>query len=100
MITLYRENCAYSVPEGLVPLRLAQGFTRQPLVTKPKAIAPDASIPEGKINVNTCKASELVALSGIGIATANQIIDGRPYESLDWFAADPRTVPHFDKFVL
>lgn len=99
MPILYRENVAYEVPEGLVAVRLTQGFTRGVINAQPKAaIAPSDS--EGLINVNTCNAAELVALQGIGVKTANEIIDGRPYESLDWFLADPRTVPHLDKFTL
>ena len=105
MPILYRENVAYEVPDGLVPLRLTQGFTRAPINTQPKAAIRDsepiaASDSEGMISVNTCTAAELVALSGIGVKTANEIIDGRPYASLDWFLSDPRTTPHIDKFTL
>ena len=101
MPILYRENVAYEVPDGLVAVRLTQGFSRGVINAQPKAaIAPDEPTPEGLINVNTCNAAELVALQGIGVKTANEIIDGRPYESLDWFLADPRTVPHLEKFTL
>ena len=101
MPILYRENVPYQVPEGLVRARLAQGFTRTQIDTQPKAIAsPDLKKTEGRINVNTCLPAELVALSGIGVKTANEIIDGRPYASLDWFLSDPRTTPHIDKFTL
>jgi DNA uptake protein ComE-like DNA-binding protein len=96
MTILYRENVAYEVPDGLVALRLTQGFTGG-LIRQPSAAIAHT---EGRINVNTCTAAELVALQGIGVKTANEIIDGRPYESLDWFLSDPRTVPHADKFVL
>ena len=109
MQTLYRQNVPYLVPAHQVSAKLAEGFTRAPVNTQPSAainaqpsvqIPPDAVPPEGLINVNTCNAAELVALQGIGVKTANEIIDGRPYESLDWFLADPRTVPHLEKFTL
>lgn len=102
MPILYRENVAYEVPAGLVALRLAQGFTRTQIDTQPKAaIAPSDPIPrDGLINVNTCAVGELVALKGIGTVAANEIMDGRPYASLDWFLADPRTVPHIAKLTL
>lgn len=102
MAILYRENVPYEVPEGLVRVRLAQGFTRAQIDTQPKAAiaSPELKKTEGLINVNTCKIDELTALKGIGSVAANEIIDGRPYASLDWFLSDPRTVPHIAKFTL
>ena len=101
MPILYRENVAYEVPEGLVAVRLTQGFSRGVLDPQRKAaIAPDEPAPEVLINVNTCLIGELTALKGIGSVAGNEIIDGRPYDSLEWFNRDPRTVPHIDKFTL
>lgn len=57
---------------------------------------PDASL----ININTCVAGELTALKGIGIATANEIIDGRPHESLGELADDPRIAPHLSRLTV
>ena len=36
-----------------------------------------------QININTAKQSELESLSGIGPVTAQKIIDGRPYSTID-----------------
>lgn len=91
MAILYNMNQAVVVPDSVVPLRLSQGFTVAPVDVVPAAIAPET---EGKINVNTCTAAELVALKGIGIKAANEIISGRPYDSLEPFLSDPRIAPH------
>jgi competence protein ComEA len=40
-------------------------------------------VSEGKINVNTASLSELDTLPGVGEVTANKIIAGRPYQTLE-----------------
>jgi len=37
----------------------------------------------GKININTASASELEAIAGIGPSTAQKIVEGRPYDSIE-----------------
>jgi len=42
-----------------------------------------SNTPSGKVNINTASASELDTLPRIGPVTAQKIIDGRPYSSVD-----------------
>ncbi len=54
---------------------LRQGFGGQAGIT--------GSIENGKINVNTASIEALDTLPGVGPLTAQKIIDGRPYSSID-----------------
>jgi DNA uptake protein ComE-like DNA-binding protein len=104
MPVLWRLNTPYMVRPSDVEAKLREGFTREMIVSHPPPVVEESGDrtppPEGIINVNTCTVAELTALKGIGIATANEIINGRPYESLESLLSDPRIVPHIDKFIL
>jgi DNA uptake protein ComE-like DNA-binding protein len=103
MVILYYLDTPYMVAEWEVAGKLAQGFSRTPL-TPPTAppMTPAASPIESEdlININTCTAAELTAIKGIGVATAAEIMNGRPYESLEPLKSDSRLVPHLSKFTV
>lgn len=96
------------MPDTLVRLRLAEGYTDDPSATSipltvlPTNVAAEPTIatPPGKININTCSAAELVDLAGVGVSTANEVLNGRPYTDLATLASDHRLLPHIGKFVL
>lgn len=46
-------------------------------------VAGESTVVSGKININTASASELDTLWGIGEVRAKDIIDSRPYSSID-----------------
>ena len=99
MAILYRLNVPYLVADADVAGKLREGFTAAPLLTHPAPAEPMSDAPD-LINLNTCTVAELTKLKGIGIATANEIINGRPYESLEPLIDDPRIAPHIDRFTL
>lgn len=96
LMPLRRHGVAHEPRPG-VELLLSMGETEAaPLVAigALRAVVPVAQIrvdgspavvasAEGKTNLNTATKDELVLLDAIGPATADRIIKGRPYESLE-----------------
>src|SRR5581483_7943162 len=76
-LTPYREAIPMKRPAMLLVLVLLAGIT--------VSISPPAvhSAAQGKIDINSASADELMSLNGVGEATAKKIIAGRPYSSVD-----------------
>ncbi len=69
-----------TVPSG--GMSPASGGVTKPSNNKPSVIK--TTLPTGaKVNVNTATLKQLIKVNGIGPATANKIISGRPYANLD-----------------
>lgn len=68
-----------SSPDKIINLRAQQRSEDQEL----KQIKEEAESPSGPIDVNTATAEELDRIKGIGPKTAEKIIAGRPYRTLD-----------------
>ncbi|NEO83814.1 MAG: helix-hairpin-helix domain-containing protein [Spirulina sp. SIO3F2] len=111
-VRLYRQNQPCMVPKSLEKARLKEGYTTTPIrLHRGQSSAPgvtDTSSNQASqssenplvelINLNTCTINDLTNLKGIGVATANEIIDGRPHSSLKPFLQDPRLAPHLEMF--
>lgn len=100
MPVLFYADMPYMVMSGDVDMKLAQGFSRTPLTPRKSATPTVAPPVAGLLNVNECSIAELTAIKGIGITTANEIINGRPYAAVEELAGDTRLVPHLSKFTV
>ena len=58
------------------------GAQSAPAATKEKKEKKAAAVPMGPVDLNTASTAELVAIKGIGPATAKKIIAGRPYAAV------------------
>ncbi|WP_218082646.1 ComEA family DNA-binding protein [Anthocerotibacter panamensis] len=67
-----------------------------PLTKSPKKLPKSTTV---VVNVNTATLAELQQVKGIGAATANKIVAGRPYKSLDELTSkNALSAKQFEKF--
>jgi competence protein ComEA len=69
------------------------GRSASTATTKSPSTSTKSSASGGKVNVNTADLTTLETLPGVGAATAQKIIDGRPYQN----AADLEQIPGLSK---